>query len=358
MNITVVSLIYLFGAAQAVLLLVGINLNKPLYSDLKKVTSFLLLAMMITMIYYIIIVNRYTPLYPYIDSLGTAAWMSIAPFYYLLNLCIQVPRWELSTRHLTYFIVPIIFLFEGFLTTLGLPVWLSIFVNNAQLYMDLWMLVFFGTGFYFIIRCILLHRSQDREEVVKNKELVIFTYVFFATLLIFALTYLMIRSNYVMLFELILIGLFEVFVFLLVYKVFKLIPFQNFFEQSKYLNKSLSKNDLQTFALRLEKVMESEKPFLDKKLTLGELSKLSGINANDLSQLFNLHYRSNFYDFVNRYRLGYLENLILNPSYSQYKIMALAEESGFNSKATFYKVFKEKHQLTPTQFIKKQKKNS
>ncbi len=153
-------------------------------------------------------------------------------------------------------------------------------------------------------------------------------------------------------FELILIALFEGFVFLLMYKVFKLIPSQNFFEHTKYLNKVLSKKELQYFAIQLEQIMEEEKPYLDKKLSLSDLSKVSGINSNDLSQVFNLHYHSNFYDFINRYRLEYLEGLILDPSYSQYKIMALAEESGFNSKATFYKTFKKTTGVSPTEYLK------
>ncbi len=354
MNLTLISLIYLFGAVQAALLLVGINLKKPFVSDLKKIISLLLLAMMITMVYYVVIVNAYENIYPYIDSLGSAAWMSIAPLYYLLNLSIQIPKWELKRKHLFYFILPLIFWGEGVLTTLGFPWHLYHFINNPQLFLDLWMLGYFSTGFYFILQCVRLHK-QEREEVIKNKELVWFTYAFLIVLLVFAPTYMIIRGNYMIWFELILIALFEGFVFLLMYKVFKLIPSQNFFEHTKYLNKVLSKKEMQYFAIQLEQIMEEEKPYLDKKLSLSDLSKVSGINSNDLSQVFNLHYHSNFYDFINRYRLEYLEGLILDPSYSQYKIMALAEESGFNSKATFYKTFKEKHQLTPTQFIKLKK---
>lgn len=351
-----INFIFLFGAAQAALLMVGINLRKPLASDLKQVTTLLLSAMLIAMVYYIVILNQYETIYPYINSLGTAAWMSIAPLYYLLILSLQVPKWELQPKAWLYFILPILFCLEGILTTLGFPWHLYDLINNPQFYLDLWMLSFFGTGFYFILRCIRLHQTKEQEEVLNNEGLVWFTYAFFLILFIFAVSYLIIRQQYTYWFELTLIGLFEAFIFFLVYKAFKILPFQHFFDQTKYLNSSLSKKELQTFAQRLEQVMENEQPFLDKKLSLNELSKISGINSNDLSQVFNQHYRSNFYDFINRYRLGHLERLIMDPTYSQYKIMALAEESGFNSKATFYKVFKEKHKLTPAQFIKKVKK--
>lgn len=355
MNISFFSLAYLLGAIQAIILLFGINLKNPLISNLKKTTSLLLIAIMLTMIYYVVIINSFEGIYPYIDSLGSAAWMAITPFYYLLNLSIQRPKWAFKKKHILYFVLPIAFLIEGALNTLGYPFKLYHLANSAAHYLDLWMLGFFSTGFYFIIKCVLLHKQSKQEEGVKNKELIWFTYTFLLILIVFSFIFLLIRGNYVPWFEFTLIGLFEIFVFILVYKVFQLMPFHNIFETKKYINKSLSKKELGSFALQLEKAMIDHKPYLDQNLSLNDLSQISGIHTNDLSQIFNLHYQSNFYHFVNKYRLEHLESLILNPSYSQYKIMALAQESGFNSKATFYKVFKEKHQMTPTQFIKKEK---
>ncbi|MEM9823613.1 MAG: helix-turn-helix domain-containing protein [Bacteroidota bacterium] len=357
MKITFFSLIYLFGAAQAGLLLLGINWTKPFLSDTKKIISLLLLAMMIAMVYYVLVVNAYSFPYPFFNALGSAAWMAIAPLYYLLNLNILLPKWQLTSKHLAYGFFPLLFIAEGLFNTVGLPWPLYYLLENAAHYLDFWMLSFFGTGFYFIIKCVFLHQGQEAEEGAKNQDLKWFTYAFLLVLVIFAMAYVFIRSDYLIHFELILIALFEAFVFLLVYKIFKFFPFHHFFDTNKYSNKTLSKEQLQKYAQQLENIMNAQQPFLDQKLSLNDLSKISSINSNDLSQVFKLYYQSNFYDFINRYRLIHLENLILDPSYQQYKIMALAEKSGFNSKATFYKVFKEKHQLTPTQFIKDRKAN-
>ncbi|MFK8009222.1 MAG: helix-turn-helix domain-containing protein [Saprospiraceae bacterium] len=354
MNFNITSLIFLFGAVQALLLITGINLNKPLYSDLKKVTTFLLMNTTIVMVYYVLMLNKICIEKSFVHSLGTAAWMGITPFYYLLTLSIQAPGWELNWKHLRYFIIPLLFLVEMIASFFGYPMWLFKFLgNDIQLYLDVWMSLFFGTSFYFIIQSMILNKKQRQEEVNKNRELRWFSYLFFAVLLIYGTAYLIIRLAYVDSFELTMLALLEFFIFMLIYKVFKITPFKNFFEVSKYDNNTLSKKQLENYAQQLEMVMENEKPYLNKKLKLNDLAKLSGINSNNLSQLFNLFYRSNFYDFINQYRLGYLEKIIVNPSYRQYKIMALAEESGFNSKATFYKVFKEKHQLTPSQFVKR-----
>jgi len=50
--------------------------------------------------------------------------------------------------------------------------------------------------------------------------------------------------------------------------------------------------------------------------------------------------------------LTYVKDVLLSPEYEQYTIAAIAELSGFNNKATFYKVFKEKYKLTPSEYIK------
>ncbi len=132
-------------------------------------------------------------------------------------------------------------------------------------------------------------------------------------------------------------------------------PLNSFFNTLKYNNRTLAKSEMEGFATRLEVVMESEKPYLDKKLSLVDLSQLTDISANDLSQLFNMHYKASFYEYINKYRLDYVEQILLDPEYAQYKITAIAEISGFNSKTTFYKAFKERHQMTPLEYMKERK---
>lgn len=353
MYISLFSIIYLFGALQALLLIVGINLNRPLASDLKRIITALLGVVMVILFYYVIVLNEYYTIYPYIDSLGTAGWMALTPLYYLLCLSIQIPKWQLQKQHLIYFIIPYIFMIEGFLTTLGFPVWLYQLLGEPQLYLDIWMFAFFATGFFFIGKSIQVIIHPTRTKGAKNKVLLRFSYLLISILFLFALAYIWIRVNYIAYFELILLTVFQMLIYLLIYKIFKENTLKNIFEFPKYPNCNLSKDQLQLFARQLEQVMKDDKPYLDQQLSLNKLATLTGISTNDLSLLFNLYYQSSFYEFINQYRLAYLEQMILKPSNQQYKIIALAEESGFRSKATFYKVFKKKHQLTPVQFIKK-----
>ena len=60
----------------------------------------------------------------------------------------------------------------------------------------------------------------------------------------------------------------------------------------------------------------------------------------------------NFYDFINKYRVEEAKKLLIEDIHN-YKILAIAYEVGFNSKATFNRVFKKFTELTPSEFKEK-----
>ncbi|MDZ7608951.1 MAG: helix-turn-helix domain-containing protein [Cyclobacteriaceae bacterium] len=64
---------------------------------------------------------------------------------------------------------------------------------------------------------------------------------------------------------------------------------------------------------------------------------------------------TNFYDFINKYRVDEFIGKLNNPANEFYTLLALAHESGFNSKATFNSVFKKNTGLTPSAFYKQMK---
>jgi len=65
-----------------------------------------------------------------------------------------------------------------------------------------------------------------------------------------------------------------------------------------------------------------------------------------------LNYR-NFNDFLNFYRIKEVSEKLIEADYIQTPVLTLALESGFRSLSSFNKVFKETHQITPTQYRKK-----
>lgn len=104
--------------------------------------------------------------------------------------------------------------------------------------------------------------------------------------------------------------------------------------------------------VRLYHIMSEEKPYLNVDLDLHELAKLTGTTQKKLSLLLNNYMQTNFYEFVNGYRIEAVKEALLEPSNNIYSIMGIANECGFKSKSTFNRIFKQATNLSPKEFRK------
>ncbi|WP_223705371.1 helix-turn-helix domain-containing protein [Flavobacterium potami] len=102
--------------------------------------------------------------------------------------------------------------------------------------------------------------------------------------------------------------------------------------------------------LALKKYMTEKEPFLDPSLTIQQLSNQIEIPVRDLSVLINHHINQHFFDFVNEYRIQKAMNILKDPSKSQFTVLEILYEVGFNSKSSFNTSFKKYTNLTPTAY--------
>ncbi|GAB2952045.1 hypothetical protein GCM10027048_16360 [Hymenobacter coalescens] len=107
--------------------------------------------------------------------------------------------------------------------------------------------------------------------------------------------------------------------------------------------------ELERWTERLRTYMTAEQPYLRPELTLGELAAALRTNTSLLSRVINAGFGQNFNDFVNGYRVGEAERLLADPRFRHYSLVAIALESGFNSKSTFNRVFKKLRGETPSE---------
>lgn len=98
-------------------------------------------------------------------------------------------------------------------------------------------------------------------------------------------------------------------------------------------------------------VVKNQK-FLDPHLSLESLSKEIHKSTSSLSKLMNTHAGSNFSDYINALRVEEAKRLLGDSDFSNYTIVAIGLECGFNSKSTFYTAFKKFTGVTPTAFRK------
>lgn len=126
--------------------------------------------------------------------------------------------------------------------------------------------------------------------------------------------------------------------------------------ENKNFNK-LTNKEIQEFMDRITQAMTREKKYLNESLNLRELALHLKADPNLISFILNNHLDSNFYDFVNRYRVEEVKNRLNDPSNKYLTLLGVALESGFNSKTTFNRVFKQVTGLTPTEFQKDREKH-
>lgn len=123
--------------------------------------------------------------------------------------------------------------------------------------------------------------------------------------------------------------------------------------QKKYIKTKLDEFELDEILKNLLQVMEEEKPYLNSELNLMRLAKVINTTPHKLSQIINTHFNKNFFEFVNSYRIMEAVNLLNDPAYDAEKIMSIAYDCGFNSKSSFFSVFKKVMNQTPSEFRKK-----
>jgi AraC-like DNA-binding protein len=118
----------------------------------------------------------------------------------------------------------------------------------------------------------------------------------------------------------------------------------------RYERSSLSPENAALYETRLRETMEREKLFLDPELTLPKLARALAIPASHLSQVINERLGRNFFEFINGYRVDAARQRLASRASGQQKLVAVAFDCGFNSLATFNRVFKELAGRPPSDF--------
>lgn len=123
-------------------------------------------------------------------------------------------------------------------------------------------------------------------------------------------------------------------------------------EPVSYERSGLAKDQAAYYHQQLLALMNEKKPYLNGELSAGELAQQLNISVNHLSQILNTIQRQNFFDFVNGYRIREVIEKMKDPKNHHLTLLAIALDSGFNSKTSFNTVFKKVTNQTPSQYYK------
>jgi AraC-like DNA-binding protein len=104
---------------------------------------------------------------------------------------------------------------------------------------------------------------------------------------------------------------------------------------------------------RIVKFMDAEKPYLKSNITLDALSEMLDVPARELTALLNGHFKMNYYEFINNYRIEEAKHIIQTDTDQQKSVSDIFLAVGFNSKSVFNTFFKKNVGMTPTEFRKR-----
>lgn len=106
--------------------------------------------------------------------------------------------------------------------------------------------------------------------------------------------------------------------------------------------------DFQSLFAILDKELQRQRWYCLPRLTLNQLSELSGLSPRDISRCINLVAGISFNDYINQHRIEQIKHALLADTSSNLTDLALA--AGFSSKATFNQSFRKATGITPSEF--------
>lgn len=111
-------------------------------------------------------------------------------------------------------------------------------------------------------------------------------------------------------------------------------------------------------ALLIRNALEEKKLYLDASLSLAHLAKEVNLPPKQVSFIINSHFGKSFNSFVNEYRVEEFKSKLSSNAKSRFTILGLALDCGFNSQASFCRIFREVTGLSPKEYLKKLSENA
>jgi AraC-like DNA-binding protein len=126
-----------------------------------------------------------------------------------------------------------------------------------------------------------------------------------------------------------------------------------FFEEKiRYEGKKLDNDLLTQIEQKLSLITEKEL-YLNPQLTLADTAKELNVTVHILSQVINEKFNKSFNVYINELRIERAKMLLINNN-KNFTIEGVGYESGFNSKSSFFTIFKKMTGLTPAEYQKTQ----
>ena len=116
---------------------------------------------------------------------------------------------------------------------------------------------------------------------------------------------------------------------------------------------SINEKELKLLKRDLYLALTEDKVYLDDALTLSSLADELSTTNKKISSVLNHHLNTNFYDYINKFRVNDMIDKMKSGKFENYTLMGIAFESGFRSKTSFNRVFKNETGVSPSEYKKR-----
>jgi len=103
---------------------------------------------------------------------------------------------------------------------------------------------------------------------------------------------------------------------------------------------------------QLEALLKQKQLYKDEDLSLEKLAAASGINRHHISETLNVFAKKSFYRYINEYRIREVVQQLDAENNKKTRLLYLAYDCGFKTKASFNQYFKDIVGTTPSAYIK------
>ncbi len=114
------------------------------------------------------------------------------------------------------------------------------------------------------------------------------------------------------------------------------------------IEQNRSESREQELFVSFHRLLVEEQLYKDPNLTRDDIVARLGINKNQLVTILQQYAGVSFTDYVNNLRLSYTLELLSSPDNDTIEV--IAEKSGFGSTRTLYRLFRERYDMSPTDY--------
>lgn len=348
--------LFLFVAMQALFVAVVLLMLKQGNRKANRWLSSLLFLFSVVLVSYVLYWTRYQTVFPYLNTWYFPLLYATGPIFYLY-LRTLISNQPFRRNDVLHFVPPIL---NGVLL---LPLILMNFNSSgqAQVFPGYELIILLGTnavikvvylGIYTFLSIRLVTKYYDELHQLKEwyKYLLIGFSGYYATIVAY---YVLVNFpffnptwDYMISFAMSFF-IFQVSLLGYVYpQVHAGKPVGNILLPIKYQKSNLTPQAALHIRDKIITLLNDDKVFM-QPLSLDQLSEMVEVNKHEVSMVINKHLGMSFYELLNKYRIQYVQQALLDPGQRDRSIIDIAYEAGFNNKVSFNNAFRKRVGCTP-----------